>query len=53
MTGREDAVRIDGWSTPEAGIELKLLEALSVKDRAAYILRKRLEILKENTEKGS
>lgn len=49
MTDREDVVRFAGLSTPELGIEQKVLEAMAVKNRAAFILQKRVEMLKEST----
>jgi len=52
MSGWEDVVRIAAMSTRELGIAQESLESMAVKNRAAFILQKRVEMLKENTEKG-
>ena len=49
MTGWEDVVRIARMSVAELGIEQHALEAMPVKNRAAFILQKRIEMLKKST----
>lgn len=49
MTGWEGVVRIVRMTTAELGIEQHVLEAKDVKNRAAFILQKRIEMLKEST----
>lgn len=46
MTGWDEAVRIAGMNTQDLGIDREKLEAMPVKNRAAYILQKRAELLK-------
>ncbi len=47
MNGWEDVVRIVRMTTAELGIEQHVLEAKEVKNRAAFILQKRVEVLRE------
>lgn len=49
MTGWEDVVRVAAMSTQELGIDQERLEAIPVKNRSAFILQKRGEMLKEST----
>lgn len=46
MTGWDAAVRIAGMNTRELGLDREKLEAMPVKNRAALILQKRIEVLK-------
>lgn len=46
MTGWDVAVRIAGMNTRELGIDQDKLEAMPVKYRAAYILQKRIGVLR-------
>lgn len=46
MAGWDMAVRIVGMNTQELGIDQEKLEAMPIKNRAAYILQKRVELLK-------
>jgi tRNA nucleotidyltransferase (CCA-adding enzyme) len=46
MTGWDEAVRIAEMNTRELGIDQEKLEAMPVKNRAAYILQKRIGVLK-------
>ena len=45
MIGWDDAVRVARMSTRELGIDLEKLEALPFKNRAAFILQKRVNVL--------
>jgi tRNA nucleotidyltransferase (CCA-adding enzyme) len=47
MAGWDDAVRVAGLSTVELGIDLEKLEAMPLKSRSAFILQKRVEVLRE------
>ncbi|MHB8120600.1 MAG: HD domain-containing protein [Desulfuromonadaceae bacterium] len=49
MTGWEDVVRIAVMSARELGIDQESLEAMPVKNRAAFILQKRVEMLKKQS----
>ncbi len=46
MSAWDTVVRIAGMNTRELGIDQEKLEALSVKDRAAFILQKRVETMR-------
>lgn len=47
MRGWDDAVRIAEMSTQELGIDQEKLEAMPIKNRAAFILQKRAQLLRE------
>ena len=47
MTGWDATVRIAGMNTRELGIDQEKLEAMPVKNRASYILQKRVKLLKD------
>ena len=47
MAGWDDAVRVAGMNMRELGIDQEKLEAMPVKNRAAYILQKRIAILRD------
>jgi len=47
MAGWDAVVRIAGMTMRELGIDQEKLEAMPVKNRPAYILQKRVEVLKE------
>jgi hypothetical protein len=46
MAGWDDAVRVAGMSTRELEIDQEKLEAMPVKNRASFILQKRVEVLR-------
>jgi tRNA nucleotidyltransferase (CCA-adding enzyme) len=47
MVGWDAAVRVAGMNTLELGIDREKLEAMPIRNRAAYMLQKRIEALKE------
>lgn len=46
LAGWDEAARVAGMSTMELGIDREKLEAIPVKNRAAFILQKRVELLR-------
>jgi tRNA nucleotidyltransferase (CCA-adding enzyme) len=46
MAGWESAVRVAGMTTAELGIDLEKLETMPIKNRPAFILQKRVDMLK-------
>lgn len=46
MAGWNDAVKVAGMSTGELGIEQKKLEAMPAGNRSAFIMQKRVEVLR-------
>lgn len=46
MAGWDDAVRVAGMSTLELGIDQEVLETMPIGSRSAYILQKRVEMLR-------
>jgi tRNA nucleotidyltransferase (CCA-adding enzyme) len=49
IAGWDDAVRVAGMNTRELGIDQEKLEAIPVENRAAFILQKRIEGLRNDS----
>lgn len=52
MAGWDDAVRIAGMNTRELGVNQERLEAMPVKNRASFVLQKRVDLLRELRDQG-
>ena len=46
MSGWDDVVRVAGMSTRELGIEHEKLETMPIGSRPAFILQKRVDVLR-------